>query len=224
MKKILFLGFVLIGLLSIQSCSLDNYDEPTATLTGMLVDAKTRKSIPCQYKNGARIRMYEYYNGEWAKQPNDFYTKQDGSFTNNTVFPGKYQILAEGAFVTPDVIEIDIPKTSVLEIQVIPFLRISGTATVANNAVTLKAIVEPTESKKEIKTVEFYCGKTPYVDKNTYDKKITVPNVNSLETIDVTKVFEDLTKGHTYYFRIGGLGENSGNFYNYSEVMEISIP
>lgn len=224
MKKIIFLGLAFCGLLSIQSCSLDNYDEPSASLTGVLVDTQTSKSIPCQYQNGARIRMYEFYNDSWTKQPNDVYTKQDGSFTNNAVFPGKYKVIAEGAFITPDTIEIDLSKTAALEIKATPYLRISSSATLSGVNINMTANVETTSANRTIKTVEFYCARTPYVDKNTYEKKITVSNINSLENVNYSKMFESLTKGNTYYVRVGALGENSGNYFNYSEIIELKIP
>ena len=126
MRKIIFLAVVLCGLIGFQGCSLDNYDEPTASLTGALVDAETNENVPCQYQNGSRIRIYEFYNGNWANQPNDFYTKQDGTFTNNAIFPGKYQIVAEGPFETPEKVEIEISGTQTLEMKVTPFLRVSA--------------------------------------------------------------------------------------------------
>ena len=142
MRKIIFLAVVLCGLIGFQGCSLDNYDEPTASLTGALVDAETNENVPCQYQNGSRIRIYEFYNGNWANQPNDFYTKQDGTFTNNAIFPGKYQIVAEGPFETPEKVEIEISGTQTLEMKVTPFLRVSANATASGTTVKMTATVK----------------------------------------------------------------------------------
>ena len=228
MRKIIFLAVVLCGLISFQGCSLDNYDEPTASLTGALVVVETNENVPCQYQNGSRIRIYEFYNGNWANQPNDFYTKQDGTFTNNAIFPGKYQIVAEGPFETPEKVEIEISGTQTLEMKVTPFLRVSANATASGTTVKMTATVKHTSSKRVIKAVEFYCGKTQYVDKNTYTGKVEAQlsemTDDQIASSTLQAEFTGLQSGKTYYFRAGALGENSGNYYNYSTVIEVKIP
>lgn len=228
MRKIIFLAVVLCGLIGFQGCSLDNYDEPNASLTGALVDAETNEKVPCQYQNGARIRIYEFYNGDWANQPNDFYTRQDGTFTNNAIFPGKYQIVAEGPFETPDKVEMEINGTQTLDLKVTPFLRITTNATASGTTVKMTANVKQSSTKRGIKAVEFYCGKTPYVDKNTYANKVEVNlgemTDNEIVSSTLAGEFTDLQSGQTYYFRAGALGENSGNYYNYSTIVEVKIP
>ena len=228
MRKILFLAVALCGLFGFQACNLDNYDEPSASLTGALVDSETNENVPSQYQNGARIRIYEFYNGNWSNQPNDFYTRQDGTFTNNVIFPGKYQIAAEGPFETPEKVEMEISGSASLQLKVVPFLRLTATATASGTSAKMTASVKHTSSNRVIKAVEFYCGKTPYVDKNTYEKKV-VADLSKLTDAQITSSaleanFEGLTKGKTYYFRAGALGENSGNYYNYSAVIEVKIP
>lgn len=228
MRKIIFLAVVLCGLIGFQGCSLDNYDEPNASLTGALVDAETNEKVPCQYQNGARIRIYEFYKDAWANQPNDFYTKQDGTFTNNAIFPGKYQIVAEGPFEDTDKVEMENNGSQTLELKVTPFLRVSANATASGTTVTMTANVKQSSAKRGIKAVEFYYGKTPYVDKNTYTNKVEADlsgkTDDQIVSSTLTAEFTGLQSGQTYYFRTGALGENSGNYYNYSTVMEVKIP
>lgn len=231
MKKILFSAFLAVILCSIgslQSCSLDNYEEPSATLTGALIDSETNANVPCQYQNGSRIRLYEFYNGAWATQPNDFYTRQDGTFTNQAIFPAKYRVEVEGPFETPAPVEMEISGTKELKIQVLPFLRLTASATAAGSSVNMTATVAKTSNKHNIKAVEFYCGVTPYVDKSTFNskKEMDLTGKTDAEIVSTTfsASFDGLTSGKTYYFRVGALGENSGNYYNYSTVMEVKIP
>lgn len=228
MRKILFLAVALCGLFGFQACQLDNYEEPSASLTGALVDSETNENVPNQYQNGARIRIYEFYNNDWSNQPNDFYTRQDGTFTNNAIFPGKYRIEAEGPFETPEKVEMEISGSATLQLKVVPFLRVTANATASGTTVKMTADVKHTSSDRIIKAVEFYCGVTPYVDKNTYDKK-TVIDISGMTDAQITAStlqtdFEGLQSGKTYYFRVGALGENSGNYYNYSSVIEVKIP
>ena len=92
MKKIFLYATLICGLCS---CGLDNYDAPTASLSGAIIDKETKENVPGQAQNGTKIRMYEFYNDEWSVQPNDSWVSQDGTFSNTAVFTGKYKILAE---------------------------------------------------------------------------------------------------------------------------------
>ena len=104
MKKIFLYATLICGLCS---CGLDNYDAPTASLSGAIIDKETKENVPGQAQNGTKIRMYEFYNDEWSVQPNDSWVSQDGTFSNTAVFTGKYKILAEGPFETVEPIEME---------------------------------------------------------------------------------------------------------------------
>ena len=105
MKKIFLYATLICGLCS---CGLDNYDAPTASLSGAIIDKETKENVPGQAQNGTKIRMYEFYNDEWSVQPNDSWVSQDGTFSNTAVFTGKYKILAEGPFETVEPIEMEV--------------------------------------------------------------------------------------------------------------------
>ena len=118
MKKLLVYVAFVCGLCS---CGIDNYDKPTATLKGSIVDKETQECVPGQAQNGTKIRMYEFYNNEWAVQPNDSWVSQDGTFINSAVFAGKYKITAEGPFEEVTPIEKEVSGTTELKIEVTPF-------------------------------------------------------------------------------------------------------
>jgi hypothetical protein len=210
-------------------CELDNYDAPNATLTGRLLDSGTNEGMPTQTPNGARIRIYEFYQGEWSAQPYDFWVKQDGSFENKAAFAGKYRITVEGAFAAFDPIETDISGTKTLDIPVTPYLRLSVNATPgASGEVTLSTQVSRSANAPKIRTITFVCGKTPYVDKNTFVKKsdIDVNSVSDDEIVSKTysATLTGLTPGTTYYVRAGAFANNTGSHYNYSKVVEVKLP
>lgn len=228
MKKILLSTFVICSLFGFQACNLDNYDMPSATFSGSLVDYETNENVPCEYQNGSRIRMYEFYNNGWSNQPYDFYTRQDGTFINTSVFPGKYQILVEGPFENTERLEVQISKSETLEIKVIPLLRISADVTVGDRTAEISTKVRRTSSKRVIKAVEFYCSETPYVDKNSFSEKKSVDLSNltdeEISSTTFTGKFIELQKNKTYYLRVGALAENPSNYYNYSKVIKVEIP
>ena len=54
MKKIFLYATLICGLCS---CGLDNYDAPTASLSGAIIDKETKENVPGQAQNGTKIRM-----------------------------------------------------------------------------------------------------------------------------------------------------------------------
>ncbi|MDR1880713.1 MAG: DUF3823 domain-containing protein [Tannerellaceae bacterium] len=212
-----------------QGCELDNYNAPDATLSGRLIDSETNEAMPTQTPNGARIRIYEFYNNDWSPQPYDFWVKQDGSFENKSVFAGKYRITAEGAFAAFDPIETEISGTKNLDIKVTPYLRLSINAVPgAGGEVTLSTQVSRSANAPKIRTISFVCAKTPYADKNTFVKKtdIDVNAVSDDEIISKTysATLTGLTPNTVYYVRVGAFANNSGSHYNYSKVVEVKLP
>ncbi|MDR1455838.1 MAG: DUF3823 domain-containing protein [Tannerella sp.] len=210
-------------------CSLDNYDAPNATLTGRLLDAETDEAMPTQTPNGARIRIYEFYKGEWSLQPYDFWVKQDGSFENRSVFAGKYRITAEGAFAAFEPLETDISGAKNLDIRVTPYLRMSVSATAgAGGEVTLSTRVSRSAGAPKIRTITFVCGKTPYVDKNTfvkkYDEDVNAVSDDEIVSKTYSTTLTGLTPNTTYYVRVGAFADNAGSHYNYSNVLEVKLP
>jgi hypothetical protein len=210
-------------------CELDNYDAPDATLTGRLLDSETNEAMPTQTPNGARIRIYEFYKGEWSLQPYDFWVKQDGSFENKSVFAGKYRITAEGAFAAFDPVETDISGTKNMDIKVTPYLRLSVSAVPgAGGEVSISTQVSRSAGAPKIRAITFVCAKTPYADKNTFVKKSDI-DVNSVDDSEiVSKTYSatltGLTPGATYYVRAGAFADNPGSHYNYSEIVEVKLP
>jgi hypothetical protein len=231
MKKTVFICVVLAGALNFQSCGLDNYDAPDTTLQGALIDSETNEPIQTQYQNGAKIRLYEFYNGKWSPQPNDFFTRQDGTFTNKAIFAGKYRIAVEGPFEEVEEIETELSGIKDLQIKVTPFLRVKGSASADGASITITAKIEQTASLRKIQTLGFYCGVTPYVDKNTFEsdrlkKEIDLSGLEDLEIVSrtFTETFEGLESGKTYYVRAGAFAQNASNHFNYCEIIEVKIP
>jgi len=228
MKKITLIVLILYSILNFQGCQLDNYDGPDAALTGRLIDQETNEPMPTQYQNGAKIRLYEFYDGQWSPQPNDFWIKQDGTFENNVIFSGNYRIIAEGAFDKLDAIEMEISGTKTLDIKVAPFLRLTIDAVANGDAISLSTKISRSANAAKIKTITFLCAKTPYVDKSTFIKKVD-KDVSAMDDKEIvsqifTETISELTRGTTYYVRVGALAENPANDYNYSTVLTINVP
>ena len=89
MKKIGFLA-LLFASMSLASCDLfemDNYESPSETIHGAVVDAETGDSIRTdQGSEGIRVRLTQLDYSENASHNPDFYCMMDGSFQNTKLF------------------------------------------------------------------------------------------------------------------------------------------
>ena len=107
MKKTLFFTSILFGLMSASSCAMfeiDNYDAPSETLRGRVIDAATGEPVLTdQGSEGIRVRLEET-SWEGNVTPQDFNCRPDGTFQNTKLFPGRYNVTVDGPFV-PIVIE-----------------------------------------------------------------------------------------------------------------------
>lgn len=136
---------LIFTILSITSCTYDNYDLPSETFKGAFVDKKTGEPFQSALGNsGIRIRLMEY---SWSDnpQPYDFNVKMDGTFQNTKLFKGEYGITPEGAFVPMPEEIIKISGVVEKKYEVEPLLRIEwiGEPVVnPNGTVTVKVKIE----------------------------------------------------------------------------------
>jgi len=184
--------------------------------------------MPTQTPNGARIRIYEYYNDAWSATPYDFWVKQDGSFENKAVFAGKYRITAEGAFAAFEPIETEISGVKNLDITVTPYLRLTINASPAGSGeINVSTQITRSANAPKIRTISFVASKTAYSDKNVFVKKtdIDVSGVDDSEIVSKTysATLTGLNPGTTYWVRVGAFANNTGSHYNYSKIVEVKL-
>ena len=158
MKKLVFYS-ILCMLFSFSSCDLfklDNYEEPSETLKGEVVDAATgERVLTDQGSEGIRVRLTELSYGSNVSPNPDFNCMPDGSFQNTKLFKGTYNIRIDGPFI-PLLREDDrgVPiadETKTMEIsgetnvkfEVQPFLKVEwvGDPTVSNGIITARVRV-----------------------------------------------------------------------------------
>ena len=104
MKKTLFYITAASAILSLSSCAffeLDNYEAPSETLRGRVVDMDGNPVLTEQASEGIRVRFWDL---TWEAQghetlPVDFNCKPDGTFQNTKMFPGDYRVTVDGPFV-----------------------------------------------------------------------------------------------------------------------------
>ncbi len=216
MKKIFFMIAACLAVFS--SCSVDNYDEPDASLFGGIYDAETQELVPTESPNGARVQIYQ---GD-SKQPTNFWCKPDGSFENTRVFAGKYRITVQGPFVVSSVSEqqIDIPASNV-KIVVEPYLRITAEAALNGSTLDVDYTVRQSkESVGKVSQVQILYGNTIGLSVTASKKRLTV-NTSERPVGETHHVcIADIDTSEPVYVRVAARTSET-SYYNYSALQKV---
>lgn len=215
-------------LLTIKSCSLDNYEKPNAILFGSFIDQETGELIEQDIINGTKITVIEH--GFETPQEQYLVVKNDGTYRNTMMFPNTYTIQPKrGNFVQIDPVDLVIKNETKLDFLVLPFLRIKNPQ-IYKSANKIKATfnIEQTSIDK-VQKIGLYVDPEPSVGeyKRVFAKEIPIGmQVDSSELltieIDLNTVSE-LKSGKSYYFRIGALLNVPEAKSNYAKAVKIQI-
>jgi hypothetical protein len=250
MKKILYTLAICAVALAGSSCSkLDDYDAPTETLSGSVVDAGTGKTVQTEQGSGTRIKLLEI---SWSATPTPFYiaSMQDGTFNYTKLFAGKNVISAEGPFVpmvqtdasgatTVDKSQtVDIKGKSTVNFSVDPFLRIEWVGEPvlnANGTISVQVKIDRGTSdpnfQQEVSDINLYVNSNKFTGNNNFDDRYspltsyggTDGNTNLGKTLTLT------TKGvlpsqREYFVRVGARINYGLKYYNYTDVKTVTVP
>lgn len=170
-KHILFISC----LLTAASCSLfqlDNYDAPSETLRGEVIDIATGEPVLTdQGSEGIRVRLIET-SWQGNVTPLDFYCRPDGTFQNTKLFEADYNVRIDGPFVpiyledqngTPVVNktqDIHLKGEKFLTFEVQPFLKVEldDTPMVSDGVITARVKVTRGVSKEDFERVVSLSG------------------------------------------------------------------
>ena len=195
MKKTLFYITAASAILSLSSCAffeLDNYEAPSETLRGRVVDMDGNPVLTEQASEGIRVRFWDL---TWEAQghetlPVDFNCKPDGTFQNTKMFPGDYRVTVDGPFVpivrdasdgTPIVngakeINIKEGEPCEIEFQVQPFLNVEfvGIPMVSEGVITAKVKVTRAISREDLNNTMAPTGNWNEDNANVTDIKLFI--------------------------------------------------
>ncbi len=167
MRKIISYLFISAFALSVSSCALfelDNYEAPSETLKGKVVDVKTGNPVLTdQGGEGIRVRLIET-SWEGNVTPLDFYCRQDGTFQNTKLFEADYNVCVDGPFVplvktdangtvlSNDTQDIHLKGTKELIFEVQPFLNVEivGAPTISSGVITARVKVTRATTRDEL--------------------------------------------------------------------------
>jgi hypothetical protein len=215
-------GFYLLLIITLSiSCSIDNYDEPNATLSGKVIDNATNDMIENGGVNGGTI--IQIFEGN-SVQPILTNSYPDGHFVNAALFQGNYRLFAVGAFkMVEDTMSVKVTKNTEIAIKVLPNVRLETTlqsydgttATVKvkynkvhdDQTLTQLAVVWSTIDNPNLYT--FFGG----------GQKTETVSSQDLKTGEMLFTIADLKAGSKYYIRAAGSTNAPGKYYNYSKTI-----
>lgn len=232
MKKIIQWAGILCSIVTLASCSVDNYEQPNATLQGQAIDKETGELILQDIgENGSKIEIIEQ---GYATQTSQYlHFKTDGTYCDQGFFEGTYLIRATQANFVPldeDAI-ITVKGTTVFDFETLPYCRIAVDSIGFNSKkqqVWASFRVERTLDEK-LKTVRLFCDQNPNVSlsMNTYGDNACRLDVDAYNLASQTFVLkmdvDGLEDGEEYWFRIGALSNAAQARYNYAPAVKLKI-
>jgi hypothetical protein len=221
MKNLYYL--IAISLLTTGCDKLDNYDPPSAKLSGRVIDSENNELIENgAANNGTKIQLFE---GN-SVQPITTNSFPEGNFVNATLFPGFYKLVAIGAFkLAGDTIRLNIGENTTADIKVIPNLRLkaviqSSDATSATVKVTYQKVA--TSQILSQLAVVWSTINNPNMSM-VFEGGLKAESVASQNLTSGEKIFTltELKPGVKYYIRAAGATNNAGNYFNYSTTIKM---
>lgn len=228
MKKKNFLMYMLL-ILGIVSCEIDNIDVPSAAISGSLIDETTNKPLVTEQPNGFRIKMIETSWSESAT-PEYFWGKADGTFKNTKVFSATYDVQpVEGAFFPVDPVSVKIDKSKTIDFTVTPYLSIHPKRVeIVGDAIEVEWTISRSKvGDKILDTRVFVVHDNPNVGTNYFTTALSpmvdLSGISDEEALSTTykQTITGLTKGKTYYVKIGARTDNSSKRYNFTETVKL---
>lgn len=229
MNKINCLLLLFITTLLISCEKLDNYDEPKETLSGRLIDQTTGENLITEQPNGFRIKMSEI---SWSDNPEPeyFWGKADGTFNNSKIFAGTYQLSpVEGAFFTVEPQTVEIKGSVNVEFKVIPYLSVSVNDIKRVDDESLEVTYSITRKQVGDKILDsrVFVSTNPNVGTNILSNELSpIKDLKDIPDEEILKqnfkeTIKGLTKGKSYYVRIGARTDNTSKRYNFTQTIKI---
>lgn len=238
MKNIYVLMVIIFGALCFNSCELDNYDGPNASLSGAFIDSETGELIESDLISGTQVELIE--QGFENPSIQRIVVQVDGTYRDDMMFAGTYSIppIMRGNFVPPidgdsltnDTLFIEIKGETIQNFVVQPYIRIKDASiTIDGTKITATFKLQQTVENK-VKAIGLFghispaVGEPMQVGKKTQTlNKVVDPNTEYVLVLDV-RTDKDFEKGKAYHFRIGAVIDAAEAEYNYAPAVRLMIP
>ncbi len=243
-NRILFAVCMVFGL---AACEIDNYDEPEAGLQGTIIDSTT--GLPLQTAPGKQSMQIRIWETSFAKNdssisvaPQDLNMRQDGTFYNNKLFAGEYEVVPfQGAFYPlsdeeKQVVKLSNGKIANVEFTVTPYLSLEYVQEPYLDGDTIKCSVRFTRNvgngpMPDIQNMQLYVSHNQYVPGT--DSQVTPPALqpgtkdgqinNDMEGEVIELKSLPIKYSNRYWVRVGANCNDQYKKSNFTEIKTIDV-
>lgn len=211
------------------SCELDNYDAPTASISGKFIDAQTGELVEQDLINGTVIQLAEHGYDPVGLQY--LVVKNDGTYENKLLFENTYTVQpVRGNFYPLDQQDVKIGSSTTLDFEVTPYLRIiDPQISYTNGKITATFRIDQTGSAN-VRKIGLFAHPDPVVGQPVQmysveadlNRDVTGDEVFTLE-IDVLNNSSIFSKYNDFFFRIGAIANAAESKYNYVAAERITL-
>jgi hypothetical protein len=220
---------LIFGILALSACKKDNYDGPTAGLSGKFTDSKTGESVQQDIIRGTQIEMIEH--GYDPVSPHYLIVQTDGTYDNRMLFANTYTVRpVRGNFIAVEPQDLPINGQTVHDFTVTPYIRVLSPKVerVGNKVVATFRLEQ--QVLNQVQKIGLYAHSDSRVGEPmrlvAAEKELHVVSdpatLYTLE-IDLPANSTTLKPGVSYYFRIGALISVGEAKLNYAPAVKIDI-
>lgn len=229
MKKNLTIIALLAFLGIFSSCEKDNLDyAPNASFSGEIRDLETGELVQQDILEGSKIYFIEQ---GWDNPPvQAMVFKNDGTFQNNLMFSGDYKIIMnKGNYIPLDTIRHQLKKGSNTHtFEVIPYIRITDTDIKFRDGKVIAKFKMQQTTGNPVKAISLFAhpdisvGYRIQTANVTYEINAVAEDTEYEISMDISK-YDKISRGNSYYFRIGALSSAAEAKYNYAPAMNVDL-
>jgi len=218
------LTYLLLVIICLSACAVDNYDPPSSTFNGQLV----YEGQPIQIRQGISV-LQLYQPGYENQNPIAVNVKQDGSFSS-TLFDGTYKLVrvaGNGPWENnPDSITVDVHGTTTIDVPVVPFFSISDVSfEIKDDVLIAQCKIKKNVESRQLEKVSLFFNKTTLVDHTTLFVTAPTATKNAAQISEgaIIELQQDLTgySNNPYLFARIGVKAVGHPEYIYSVVWKV---
>ncbi|ATL49177.1 hypothetical protein COR50_19465 [Chitinophaga caeni] len=216
--------------LAFAACEKDNYDGPTAGLSGRFIDVQTGELVQQDIIRGTTIEILEH--GYENVQPQYLVVKNDGTYANTMLFANTYTITpVRGNFIALKSQDIAIKGQTTLDFEVTPYIRIKDVNITRNSENTVLATFKLEQNViNNVKKIGLYVHT---------DSRVGEPMRLAAQEVELNAVSDpdhlysiemntydrrsEIPAGKSYYFRVGALIDIGEAKFNYYQAQQIDL-
>lgn len=223
MRKIIYAIMMIGCLLTVSSCSYDNFDEPKSQLTGRAVYNGEAVGVR---SGSSEFALFQ--DGYALHGSIPVYIAQDGSYSV-TLFDGDYKLVRMGnaPWERPsnDTILISVKGNTVQDIPVTPYFFIKDASFVKNgNKIVAKFTINKVVADAAMEDVCLYLGKGVLTDNNQKEAVLSLGNAITTGQENSAEIeIPASLAGETYIYARIGVKSDKSSEYCYCQSTKVTL-